>query len=61
MLSALTSAELLDETASVRPTWEVVMVGFAIGGTGVNFLSDWLRTEDRAEDLVRSELTVVEL
>lgn len=56
VLLELTSEELLDETASVRPTWEVVM-----GGTGVNVLSDWLRTEDRAEDLVHSELSAVEL
>ena len=53
--------ELGDETASVRPTREVVMVGFAIGGTGVNVLSDRSRTEEVAEDLVHSELSAVEL
>ena len=53
--------ELGDETASVRPTREVVMVGLAIGGTGVNVLSDWSRTEEVTEDLVHSELSAVEL
>ena len=43
------------------PTWEVVMMGFSMGGTGVNVLSDWLRTEDRAGDVVPLELSAVEL
>ena len=57
----LSAWELTDETSSLRPTWEVVMVGFAKGGTGANVLSDWLRTEDRPEDLVHSELSAMEL
>ena len=57
----LSAWELGDETASLRPTWVVVMVGFVIGGTAVNVLSDWLRTEDRAVDLMRSELSAMEL
>ena len=57
----LSAWELGDETVSLRPTWVVVMVGFVIGGTAVNVLSDWLRTEDRAVDLMRSELSAMEL
>ena len=57
----LSAWEVADETASVRLTLEVVTAGFAIGGTGVKVPSDWLRTEDRAEDLVHSELSAVEL
>jgi len=37
VLSGLGTVELFDETASVRPAWEVV-----INGTGVNVLSGWL-------------------
>lgn len=54
----LSAWELGDETASLRPTWEV---GFATGGIGVNVLSDWLSTQGRAEYLVHIELSAVEL
>ena len=36
-------------------------MGFSTGGTSLNNISDCLRTEDRAEDVVHSELSVVEL